>query len=133
MTKMSKRALARKRATNRARRMRLRNAEIVDAFMRKEPQSAIAKRYKLSVSRVSYILRAAGVSLSHEELRERIIISNRRINADPAFRAKRSEAVRQARSKWPDCPPDLLDDYRHLQRYMPALEARAALETRLAA
>lgn len=31
---------------------------------------------------------------------------------------------------WPDCPPELRDDYRNLRRYMPAAEARAALERR---
>ena len=47
---------------------------------------------------------------------------------DPAFRERNAAAVKASNSKWPDCPPEMTEDYATLRRYMSAREARATLD-----
>lgn len=78
-------------------------------------QSELAAKYGLSRDRVGFLLYRHGIRLCPAERARRYRIP-----------AKRQNGGRKP--AWPDCPPELSDDYRLLRRYMPAAEARAALE-----
>lgn len=91
-------------------------------------QREIAERFGLSPGRVSAILGEYG---ARDRAKVRAVLSRRMVER---WESGRFEGVAVGRSPvWPDCPPDLKPDYKRLQRYVPAAEARAMLERRAAA
>lgn len=79
-----------------------RNKAIALAYQGGETMTELARRYGLSISRISYICRDQGARLSREELsRVQSHYARRNMN-DPAIRAKISETIskRWAAGHW---------------------------------
>ena len=112
--------------------MTQRDREIVRRYKAGETQRAIAADYGINHTRVSQIVRAAGVTEGPQ----------RRDNSLKAFWASLPPEGRyellcknnHGRTKpvtWPECPPEIYEDYRTLRQYFGAAEARTMLEAQV--
>jgi len=83
-----------------------RNKRIIASYMAGANIYQVADQFGISKSRVSQIVRRAGVSRRQGGKGRKPIV-------------------------WPTCPDHLMDDYKTLCRYMKAAEARKTLEAQL--
>ncbi len=104
-----------------------RNLAIIDAYLACDPVNDICVRFALSRKRIWQIVKAAGAT---RDTRACASAAVSRAWADSERAERHRAAIRQANSKWPDCPPDKWDDYRWLRlgMNMRADEARAIIE-----
>jgi hypothetical protein len=109
-------------------RKRIRNGKIVARYHRGETQRQLARAFALSEPAIGRIIKLNGATLPEPERRARAADGIRRKLRDADWLARRNDAVRRAKQVWPDCPPELRDDYETLRSYFPAREARAMVE-----
>lgn len=97
-----------------------RNRAIAAAYRSGKTLREIAAQYSLSPSRVSYIVKAQGASLTGEELRRRFSEAAKRTSNDPAVRAKISATIsaRWAAGHWAGRRKILGDDPERREDYL---------------
>lgn len=109
--------------TGRSLKQRERNARIIEAYQAGASRTEVARQFGMNAAWIGNILKQAGVQ--RDPVKE---VSRQARERWSSGRYSDVQFKRGRKPVWPDCPPHLQADYRKLRKYMPAREARAALE-----
>lgn len=107
-----------------------RDREILRRYEAGEAQRSIAADFGITHSRVSQIVRAAGVYIGPERRKEHLrrFWSSLPHHERYALYCKGNKPGKRP-EVWADCPAHLFADYMTLRKYFTATEARQMLET----